>query len=263
VVSLAFISGPWLIDFFTHQEQTIQHVYLFLSLAYALCFIALLCFFQETVSRETLQSYQRRFSTPFKELGSFFKKGALRNALIIWIIFYVGFAVFFQYSGRFLFNAGHFPNETINHFFSLLAFIALLIQIFFIQPFAKKLTHPRYISLAIFCVAIGLCGMGFSFFSLHFYIFLIIYTMGIALWLASMNAYISNLAGADKQGSLLSFLLSLQAGTILFASFLGMTSLSSLNPFWIGGAVIAVAGFLSLLKFPSRGGVAAEGRRGG
>ena len=236
VLSLGFIVGPYWIDFTTHNI-VYANAYAYLAAAYAVVFILLLGFFIET--RVEIAHAMRGMSHVF----AIFKHPSLKKIFIVWMLFQLGWSLFFQYSGDFLYQSRHLNNEAINHLFSWLGVGALLSQLLLVQPLARWLTPRKVIAPAMLIVGGSLVLMGLTPINMVFYGLLGIYCLGIGFFLTYMNTHVSNLAAANEQAQAMTMLSSSQALMNIIVTFLGgfvMVQYPA-TPYVIGGAIILVA----------------------
>ena len=241
-LSLGFIVGPYLITYST-KSIYYANAYWVLVGGYLLAFVVVLFLFRETllvVSREKLKRMLN-----FERIFVIFREPFLKQLLLIWIVFQLGWSLFFQYSGEFLYQAKYLTNDHINHIFAWLGVGAFLVQIIVVPFMAAKILPSKIIPWSILALAVSLIGMGLVPINASFYLLLGLYCFGIGFFLPNMYAHISNNTSASQQGRVMATMMSCQGLMDITVTFAGsfIVALYLPTPFIFGGAII----FISLL----------------
>jgi MFS family permease len=240
MVSFGFIAGPYFIQVTTHNIH-FSHVYWGIALFYAITGLLIYAAFTETLT--TVSKQKIRWAKNFEHIFNLLQEKQLRKILLVWCVFQIGWSLFFQFSGEFLYSARHLPNEAINQLFSWVGAGILLTQILLVQPVAKKTLPVKIVPWAIVAVGLSLLCGGLLPMGIGFYIALAFYCIGIAFFLTNFNTYISNLATNNQQGRIMTLLTAGQAGmTILVTLFGNYVATKYLaTPYVIGGALILMS----------------------
>lgn len=243
-ISLGFILGPYFISGTTHNIL-FSHVYWALAIGYALLVVLMYLLFAETLPHAVIASDAWQFgkikwTRNFEQIMLLFKEKALRKILGFWCAFQIGWSLFFQYSGEFLYTGRHLPNEAINQLFSWVGLGVLACQILFVYPLAKKVLPQRVVPWSIFLVGSSLMLGGIVPMGVWFYAMLAIYCIGISFFLTNFNVYVSNLAPATQQGRLMTMLAAGQAAMTIVVTLVGnfIATKYLATPYVIGGLII-------------------------
>lgn len=237
-VSLGFIIGPYFIDGLSHG-LFFSSVYIGVAIAYLLAFILLVTTFKETFSPAQQNGLTFRCRHIFSEL----KNKDLHAILFVWVVFQFGWALFFQYSGDYLYQSKHISNEMINHIFSWLSLGALIAQGIIVPFLLNRWSLLRLSIVGIFSVGLSLILLSFFNLGFFFTLFISIYCLGIALFLTGIYSYISNLVDANAQARTMTLLAAIQGIMTIVATGLGsMLMLHYLaTPYVVGGGLILLA----------------------
>lgn len=243
-VSIAFISGPSLVDVLGYQGN-FANVYYFLAGCFGLLFLLSCLSF-----KETLVGLQRKTNDTLNILRFFdlFKIPQLRKLLWIWLTFQCGWNLFFQFSGEYLSTARHVGNQQINHIFGYLGLGVFVVQVIIIQLFGGRLSANRVLPYAILLVGISLLIMGLTPVNTTFYLCLGLYCIGIAFFLTFMTVTLSNAVKDHFQGSVFSLTLASQSLMVLIATVIGNVTMPfyAATPYVFGGLLIIISGILWL-----------------
>jgi MFS family permease len=106
-----------------------------------------------------------------------------------------------------------------------------------------KVAPQKVVPWAVLLMGAGLLVAGFLPINIGFYAMIGIYCVGIALFLPNMNAYVSNEAAADQQGSTMAMMTSSQSLMDIMVTLLGSFFVSYYlpAPYVVGGAIILVS----------------------
>ena len=237
MVSFGFIVGPYFIQSTTHNIH-FSHVYWGVAIFYAITGLLVYSTFTETLTNISKQKIS--WVKNFDHIFILFQQKSLRKILLVWCVFQIGWSLFFQFSGEFLYSGRHLPNEAINQLFSWVGAGVLLTQILLVQPVAKKILPVQIVPWAIIAVGLSLLFGGLVPMGVWFYITLAFYCIGIGFFLTNFNTYISNLTTNTQQGRIMTLLTAGQAGmtilVTLFGNYIATKYLAT--PYVIGGAII-------------------------
>lgn len=246
-VSLGFIVGPYLISLTSHNTFY-ANPYWVIAAGYVVAFLLIAFVFQETLS--FAGEGKVRWFINFERIFSVFKSPRLKQVIIIWMIFQLGWSLFFQYSGEFLYLKHHVSNNFINHLFSWVGLGVMATQVILVQPLSHKFAPEKMITWAIVAIGVSLLVVGFVPLNLSFYVMLGLYCLGIGFFLTNMNTYVSNIAGPDEQGRAMTMLISSQSlmdiAVTLIGSFVVAYYLPT--PYVIGGILILISWFFWLQR---------------
>jgi MFS family permease len=236
-VSLGFVVGPYLISFTTHAVNY-ANVYWVIASGYVLAFLMVVLLFRETLPYPTDSKIY--WSLNFRRIGAIFHNSRMKKVLILWMVFQLGWSLFFQYSGEFLFLKHHATNEFINHLFSWVGLGIVAVEICLVPLVASKVPPEKVVPVAIALIGVGLLVMGFLPLNVGFYCLMGLYCLGIGFFLTNMSAYVSNLAGDHGQGRAMSMMSASQACMDIAVTFAGSFFVSYYlpTPYVIGGLVI-------------------------
>jgi MFS family permease len=237
VVSLGFIVGPYLISYTSHDIHY-ANAYWVIAGGYVFAFLMIVMFFRETL--KFASDDKIRWMMNVERIFAILKSGKLKRLFIIWMIFQLGWSLFFQYSGEFLFLQHHVTNDFINHLFSWAGAGIFAVQILLVQPLSHKIAPQKIVPWAVLLIGGSLFIMGFLPVNISFYVFLGVYCLGIGFFLTNMNTYVSNEAGSDQQGRAMAMLASSQSLMDIIVTLLGSFFVAYYlpTPFVIGGALI-------------------------
>ena len=239
-ISLGFILGPYLISMTTHGVNY-ANIYWVIAIGYVLAFVFVSRFYTETlavISKEPIE-WLRNISRIF----TIFKQPELKGLFIIWLIFQIGWNLFFQYSGEFLYLKHHLDNDSINHLMSWLGVGSLLVQVFLVQWVARKVHPSKIIPWAIAAVGLSLLAGGFLPINWSFYVMIAVYCLGIAFFLTNFYAHVSNHCAKDQQGRAMAMLSSGQALMNILVTIMGsfVVGYYLATPYVLGGLIVLVA----------------------
>ena len=239
-VSLGFIVGPYLISL-TTGPQLYANPYWVIAGGYVVMFLLVAFVFKETLSFAGEEKV--RWLINIERIFAIFKTPRLKQVIIIWMIFQLGWSLFFQYSGEFLYLKHHVTNDFINHLFSWVGVGVMVTQVVLVQPLSHKFAPEKVLSWAILSIGASLLVVGFVPLNLSFYVMLGLYCLGIGFFLTNMNTYVSNIAGPDEQGRAMTLLTSSQSlmdiAVTLIGSFVVAYYLPT--PYVIGGILILIS----------------------
>ncbi|MEM9242792.1 MAG: MFS transporter, partial [Pseudomonadota bacterium] len=156
MVTLSFIAGPYLIKFFGKHGYAI--IYQIVMVGYLLIFLLIVWVFTETLPQKSDKS--ARAGNIITKMISLFKNRKLNKILLIWLMFQLGWLLFFQYSGEFLFQYRHLPNNSINMLFAHMSIGILVFQIIFVQPLTSRITPRKILPWSVLLIAVSLIAMG-------------------------------------------------------------------------------------------------------
>lgn len=246
-ISLGFIVGPYVISFSSHNFFY-ANPYWVIAGGYVLVFLLIVFTFKETLAYAGDEKV--RWAINVERIFAIFKSPRLKQVIIIWMIFQLGWSLFFQYSGEFLYLKHHVSNDFINHLFSWVGLGVLIVQLVLVQPLSHKVAPEKIIPWSIVILGISLFVVGFIPLNLLFYVMLGLYCIGIGFFLTNMNTYVSDVAGPDEQGRAMAMLTSSQSLMDIMVTLLGSFIVSYYlpTPYVIGGIVI----LLSLLAWQKR-----------
>jgi MFS family permease len=239
-ISLGFITGPYWIDWTTHNVNY-SHVYWVIAAIYASAFILVAILFEETLKKVTRE--RLKLALNFERIFTMFKAKKLRRVFALWIVFQMGWSLFFQYSGEFLYTSRHLSNSDINFLFSYVGLGALLTQVLLVYPTAKKIVPTQIIPWAIVAIGVSLVLSGLLPIGFGFYSALMLYCLGVGFFLTNFNAYVSNLVPDNEQGRVLALLGAGQAFTNIVVTFIGSFLISYFlpTPYIMGGVIILLS----------------------
>ncbi len=240
-ISLGFIAGPYLISF-TTKSIHYQSVYWVIATAYVVAFILVVLRFQESLVNRPAQATIKWFIN-FQLVFGIFKEKRLKQLFVVWIVFQLGWSLFFQFSGEFLYQYRHVSNDHINHIFSWLGLGALISQVFLVRPLAKRVAPQKIVPWAILLIGASLVVMGFVPVNISFYIVLGLYCLGISFFLTNMNAYVSNVAKPEEQGRTMAMMSSSQALMDIVVTLIGSFIVAKYlpTPYVVGGGILLLS----------------------
>jgi DHA1 family tetracycline resistance protein-like MFS transporter len=240
MVSFGFILGPYVISLTTNNLHY-SHVYWCVGVLYGLTLLGVALKFTETL--RSISQQKIKFTASFNRIIDLFKEKPIRKILSVWLVFQIGWCLFFQYSGEFLYTSRHLPNEAINQLFSWVGVGIVLCQIILVHPLAKKITPHKIIPWSIIAVGSSLFLGGILPMGICFYVTLAIYCLGIAFFLTNFNAYVSNLTPASQQGRIMSLLTSGTAAMTILVTLMGnfIETHYLATPYVIGGVIILLS----------------------
>ena len=240
MVSFGFIVGPYFIQMTTYNIH-FSHVYWGIAIFYAITGLLIYFIFTETLTSVSKQKI--RWVKNLEHIFNLFQEKKLRKILLVWCVFQIGWSLFFQFSGEFLYSARHLPNEAINQLFSWVGAGVLLTQILLVQPVAKKILPVQIVPWAIITIGLSLLFGGLVPMGIGFYTTLTFYCIGIAFFLTNFNTYISNLVTNNQQGRIMTLLTAGQAGMTILVTLFGnyMATKYLATPYVIGGALILIS----------------------
>ena len=240
MVSFGFILGPYFIQWTTHYIH-FSHVYWWVGAFYALTALAVVAKFTETL--QNISQQKIKLTVSFQRITMLFKEKSIRKILLVWLVFQLGWCLFFQFSGEFLYSGRHFSNEAINQLFSWVGAGVLLTQILFVPLAAKKILPAQIVPWAIIIVGLSLLLGGLVPIGMWFYLTLAFYCIGIGFFLTNFNVYISNLTPATQQGRIMSMLTAAQAAMTIVVTLCGnfIATKYLATPYVIGGAIILLS----------------------
>jgi len=250
-LALGFIIGPYLITFLTHGINYAD-VYWIAVFGYLLSFVLVATLFHETLV--VVVHDKLKWLLNFQRVFVIFREPRLRQLLMIWIVFQLGWSLFFQYSGEFLYQAHHLTNDYVNHIFSWFGAGTLLVQLILVPIAAQKISPQKIVPWAILAIGIGLIGMGLVPLDISFFLLLVLYCIGIGFFLPNMYAYISNNTPAEQQGRAMATLASSQGLMDIVVTLLGSFFVAFYlpTPFIVGGIIILISLIVwSLRKAPA------------
>lgn len=238
MISLSFFVGPYLIDAVT-QHQYIDHIYWLLAMGYLLGVIVLLAFTETLALSKTAKRIQ---------IKTLFANKRLVQLFVLWLIFQLGWNLFFQFSGEFLFKARHVSNSQINHIFSWLGIGILLCQAFLVQPTIKWGQAKQILPAAMLLMGTALFVLGFIPVGIIFYALLGVYALSFSFFLTYFNVKISNTASLQQQARALTLMSSTQALAGIVMTFAGNFIVSRYlpSPYVVGGGIILFSGIVAL-----------------
>lgn len=239
-VSIGFIVGPYLIRATSH-DINYQYTYWVVAGGYFCAFILIASLFTETLRFPEEQ--KMRWLLNVQYVFAIFKSGRLQRIFMVWIVFQLGWSLFFQYSGEFLYLKHHIPNDFINYLFSWVGVGIFVVQVLLVQPLSRRLPPQTILPWAVLAIGVSLIVMGFIPVDIGFYVFLGIYCLGIGFFLTNMSTYVSNLAQDDQQGRAMAMLASSQSLMDIVVTLIGSMVVSYYlpAPYVVGGAVILLS----------------------
>lgn len=246
-VSLGFVVGPYVVSFTTHAVHY-SHAYWVIVAGYVIAFLLVLFGFKETLKIGKIAELNWMLSA--QRVAAIFRSGKLKKLLIIWMIFQLGWSLFFQYSGEFLYLQHHVTNQFINHLFSWVGLGIFFVQIVLVQPLSYKVAPQKIIAWAMLLIGASLLAMGLLPLNISFYVFLGIYCLGVGFFLTNMSATVSNAAGKAEQGRAMAMLASSQSLMTIIVTLAGSFAVSYYlpTPYVVGGAIILVSLVVWVLK---------------
>lgn len=248
-VSLGFVVGPYVIKFTSHNVHY-ANPYWTIAVGYVIAFIFVMNQFQETLKLTSDKSI--RWLVNLEQIFTIFKSPRLKQLFIIWMIFQLGWSLFFQYSGEFLYLQHHVSNEFINFLFSWVGLGILVIQIGAVHFVSKILSPQNIVPWAVGLIGCSLLLMGIVPIGYSFYALMAVYCVGIAFFLTNMNAYVSDVAAPDAQGRAMAMLNSSQSLMDIIVTLLGSFVVAYYlpTPYVIGGLIILISLLVWLIRKP-------------
>ena len=242
MISLGFITGAYWIDWVTHNSNY-SYIYWVIASMYSVAFLFVIIFFQETLKNVTHEKLKLVLNV--HHLFTMFKAKKLRKIFTVWIIFQLGWSLFFQYSGEFLYSARHLTNPQINFLFSYVGLGALATQVLLVYPVAKKVAPLHIIPGAIAASGISLLLCGALPINSGFYSALTLYCLGVGFFLTNFTVSVSNVVAENEQGRVLALLAAGQAFSSVVVTVIGgyLTAYFLPTPYIVGGGVILLSLF--------------------
>jgi MFS transporter, DHA1 family, tetracycline resistance protein len=195
--------------------------------------------FQETFQAELA----KKLSINLNLIISTLKNKNTQRGFFVYMIFMLGWSLYFQFSSVFWISQYHISNAQLSHVFLFLSIAALSAQVLLVQPLAHYVKPSTIIPWSILLIALSFIALAFTSFGLSFYLFLGLYCIGIAFFMTNVMTYISLSASANKQGSVLGLVVSSQALMNLIITLIGGSIISFFPkaPFILSGLIILIS----------------------
>ncbi|OGT30619.1 MAG: hypothetical protein A3E87_06565 [Gammaproteobacteria bacterium RIFCSPHIGHO2_12_FULL_35_23] len=252
-IGLGMLLGPLLGSKLIDQSSPAGFTlpfYLALALMIIELFLIVFCY-QETLPTATEDKVNKlagiNWLFGIKQIGAAFKAKGIRDLLIAWFIFMLGWEFYVQFFTNFL-QEGKlaFSANEIGNLFAYLGLVYLCCQVIIVQPstrlfLARKVMVPASVAVAMFIFL-----MGFATTKDYIYVMITVYIISMAIFIPNFNAVLSENAQACYQGTVFGMSVSLHAlSTVIITSLGGVLIAYNVQlPLLGGGLLIGLASII-------------------